>query len=494
MANFDLSKLMQDPNFVSGIGLLGAASPRGAPMLQAFQMLQQMEQQKREQAEQQQMMAYRQAQMEQAREHSKLYGAQVEQQRRNLDFQERQAKASARLMESFAKKYGFDLGSEMEAPMAQPSPQQPQPTPSAIPPIGSPGRPMVPYNPAGAQQPTNLGEPNDPNALTREIVATQQNLFQVQDPSSRQQLVDHLAELKSEQERRNKRVLSGSPESQSQQMLSAPNAAKAISGLLSKDPAKQFELLGEALQGEVNDARQRAADLRADRAEGRAERGEVRADVGVGLQIRGDVRAEKGDVRAEKAEDRAAKAAPKGYIRTPGGELVPELTGEESKATAYLKQMEDAQKTFSKLKEKGWNPNSTLNQIGTTLAGGITNPLASEMQQQAKQAQELWAEAYLRFKTGAATNADEIARNIRMFFPQIGDKAANITQKEAARKGVEQAMQVPAGRGVDELKRIGAASGYQPSTTEPRTVVRTGRRKDGTRVIQYSDGSIENVK
>ena len=137
------------------------------------------------------------------------------------------------------------------------------------------------------------------------------------------------------------------------------------------------------------------------------------------------------------------------------------LTEAEGKATAYYSQMLEARKTLTELQEKGFDMTSPKNQAGVALAGGSTNPFASAKQQQAKQAQEQWAEAYLRFKTGAATNADEIARNVRTFFPQIGDAASVVKQKEEARKKAEEAITVTAGRGVGKLPSGGLPSGWK---------------------------------
>ena len=137
------------------------------------------------------------------------------------------------------------------------------------------------------------------------------------------------------------------------------------------------------------------------------------------------------------------------------------LTEAEGKATAYYSQMLEARKTLTELQEKGFDMTSAKNQAGVALAGGSTNPFASAKQQQAKQAQEQWAEAYLRFKTGAATNADEIARNVRTFFPQIGDAPAVVKQKEEARKKAEEAITVTAGRGVGKLPSSNLPAGWK---------------------------------
>ena len=109
------------------------------------------------------------------------------------------------------------------------------------------------------------------------------------------------------------------------------------------------------------------------------------------------------------------------------------LTESQAKAAVFVGQMKSAEEEISKLN----TDNTKLrNQLGVAAAGtlgGLGNAAASPNNQRSKQAQEQWAEAYLRFKTGAATNKDEVARNIRTFFPQPLDSKEVIAQKERMR-------------------------------------------------------------
>jgi len=55
------------------------------------------------------------------------------------------------------------------------------------------------------------------------------------------------------------------------------------------------------------------------------------------------------------------------------------------------------------------------------------------------QAQQQWAESYLRIKTGAAATEQEVKRNIETFFPKFGETDPSvIQQKERARAKAEQ--------------------------------------------------------
>jgi hypothetical protein len=111
------------------------------------------------------------------------------------------------------------------------------------------------------------------------------------------------------------------------------------------------------------------------------------------------------------------------------------LTEAQAKAAAFVSQMQAAESELSSTK---FNPNSLKSQVEVGMAGGATNLLVGQEAQRARQAQEQWAEAFLRFKTGAASTEDEVRRNIRTYFPQPGDGPAVVEQKKRQR---EQAMQ-----------------------------------------------------
>lgn len=145
------------------------------------------------------------------------------------------------------------------------------------------------------------------------------------------------------------------------------------------------------------------------------------------------------------------------------------LRESEAKATTYLGQMQDANEKLKELEKEGYDPTNLKAQVGTRLAGGWTNiaaPYTDEYAQRVRQAEEQWAEAYLRFKTGAATNAGEIVRNMGTFLPAIGDDRKAIEQKAAARLAAERDIAVAAGAGADIVR---ARKGTAPSeTTKPR--------------------------
>jgi len=135
------------------------------------------------------------------------------------------------------------------------------------------------------------------------------------------------------------------------------------------------------------------------------------------------------------------------------------LTESQAKATAFQSQMIGAENNIKQLESKGFNPASLQSQAALKVAGSPLNIAASPETQQYKQAQEQWAEAYLRFKTGAAATEGEVQRNIKTFFPQFGDKPAQIAQKADARRQAEQDIGFAAG--------MGAGRGAQPINLQP---------------------------
>lgn len=154
----------------------------------------------------------------------------------------------------------------------------------------------------------------------------------------------------------------------------------------------------------------------------------------------------------------------------------------QAKAGTFFSQMRSASNDLGTLAREGFDPTKLSTQAQTGLAGGMTNPLASPSAQRARQAQEQWAESFLRVKTGAAATADEVSRNIRTFFPQVGDSPAVITQKARARQQAEQDVLSMASPSAQQ-----AAQPTAPASAQ-KTIVKTGMY-GGRKVVKYSDGT-----
>lgn len=133
-----------------------------------------------------------------------------------------------------------------------------------------------------------------------------------------------------------------------------------------------------------------------------------------------------------------------GVAPAPREEKAP--TEAEAKAAFYAGNMRAASKAYDALEANGYDPIKIGAQIDTAIAGGVSNPAAGKLAQQAKQAQSQWSEQMLRMLTGAAATKDEIARNNATYFPQIGDDKAVIEQKKEMRRQAEQGLFEASGR------------------------------------------------
>jgi hypothetical protein len=125
-----------------------------------------------------------------------------------------------------------------------------------------------------------------------------------------------------------------------------------------------------------------------------------------------------------------------------------DLTEAQAKATAFLGQMRGATKELGAI---GMDQSALGSQAEVALAGGPVNSVIGAKAQRVRQAQDQWAEAFLRFKSGAAVTEAEVKRNRETFFPKIGDKPEQIAQKSRARAQAEQDMEIAAGRGAPRL-------------------------------------------
>jgi hypothetical protein len=114
-------------------------------------------------------------------------------------------------------------------------------------------------------------------------------------------------------------------------------------------------------------------------------------------------------------------------------------TESQAKAATFFSQMTSASDELRKLQQEGFDPSSPISQTAVSLAGTPLRGIAGQQAQRAKQIQEQWAEAFLRIKTGAAAQKQEVKLNIETFFPKFGETDPQIiAQKERARAQAEQ--------------------------------------------------------
>lgn len=157
-------------------------------------------------------------------------------------------------------------------------------------------------------------------------------------------------------------------------------------------------------------------------------------------------------------------AAPQGYRWTQSGGLEPipggpadtkggKASEAELTAAGFASRMTAANDLISKM------PEDSTPGIRQTIANNKYPMLApfvsSEGQQQYRQAQEDWVRAKLRKESGAVIADEEMAREIRVYFPQPGDEPKTIKQKAEARERANQAMMLSAGKARSEIGATG---------------------------------------
>lgn len=196
--------------------------------------------------------------------------------------------------------------------------------------------------------------------------------------------------------------------------------------------------------------------------------------------------------RRDLADSIRGNRAPSGYRfkengdleQIPGGPATDKIqsTGEERTAAGYGLRMIEAEKLLAQAATE--NPKAQKPNLLEETAkpnSMVANLSRSPERQKYRQAQEDWVRAKLRKESGAVIADDEMEREIRTYFPQIGDKPGVIAQKAAARKTAIDAMIQSAGRAA-------------PKTDDKPAYVRIGTDAKGRRVGLKADGTAEIIQ
>ena len=142
------------------------------------------------------------------------------------------------------------------------------------------------------------------------------------------------------------------------------------------------------------------------------------------------------------------------------------LTEYEGKATNYGMQMANSAKEMKELEDAGYNPASFKNQAGISSAGTKAgNILVSKETQRYRQAMDNFANAYIRFQSGANVPEQEIKRNLENLMPAIGDSEEKLAQKARARASALEGIRISAGTGAKQIPNIDVLK--TPTTTNP---------------------------
>jgi len=206
----------------------------------------------------------------------------------------------------------------------------------------------------------------------------------------------------------------------------------------------------------------------------------------VALQRQADARAEyqarqpKFDASAGGFVYLPSKENPQGKIvQVPGIEGKPPNEA-QGNAIAYGVRMEGSNKILESLEGKGVTSggkikgfvSGTLEALvpyqGEKLAAGAESFLrpflSSEAQNNYEQAKENFITAVLRKESGASISPAEFAREERKYFPQVGDNASTIKQKQEARRLAISAIRQVAGPFAKNIDAISSGAAGGPST------------------------------
>jgi hypothetical protein len=182
--------------------------------------------------------------------------------------------------------------------------------------------------------------------------------------------------------------------------------------------------------------------------------------------------------------------------RTPGSAAIPitSATGEPVKgvsgakategqlnAAGYASRMMEAEKIIGELPAAAQRVGPLTAMAGAIpLVGGVAErSMMTPQQQQVRQAQEDWVRSKLRKESGAVIGDEEMSREIKTYFPQIGDSPQVIAQKTRARQIAINAMQTSAGPAMSQVMAP------PPTTKAPVATGQKRYRFENGRLVEY---------
>ena len=203
-----------------------------------------------------------------------------------------------------------------------------------------------------------------------------------------------------------------------------------------------------------------------------------------GLDIQGILSARQPMVQADQGVQQKVNSAIEA-IPIKGAEKKIKYTADENKAFGFAARMDQASRTVDELTAAGFEPS----QVSETLASripGIGNYMVSSQFQQYEQAKENWVTANLRRESGAVIGQEEMVREIRKYFPVVGDKPDVIAQKKRARQAGQKGMAESSKRSTEEINKIAGIDEVPEETPSlPQGMIDNG---DGT--FTLPDGRI----
>ena len=212
--------------------------------------------------------------------------------------------------------------------------------------------------------------------------------------------------------------------------------------------AQQLQMHNERLAQAAEAARQRAEDLRYSvdqRREAAEEANRLRAQIAAGQQ-----RLEEASIQLRREIERREAASTK--------DKAVKTTQDEKASAGYLHRMRESEKLLTEL--EGDEPNLAqkavggIPMVGKTLQPYVMGPNTERV----LQAQRDWVRAKLRKESGAVIADEEMAEEIRTYFPQPGEGQQVKDQKRAARKAAERQLEIGSGNALPQVTDPGATS------------------------------------
>jgi len=165
---------------------------------------------------------------------------------------------------------------------------------------------------------------------------------------------------------------------------------------------------------------------------------------------------------------RTGEIIPTGQKAPPKATQKPPTEGERVSAN-YLARMEAAERLLG-----DYTPSMTdylaAQQLmsGGAVRSGVANQVLSPEGQRYYQAAADWVRAKLRKESGAVISPEEMAQEIRTYFPVPGDTAATIEQKRRARLQAQEGMRQMAGTAVPRMEEMVIhPRGQEPAVDDP---------------------------
>ena len=153
-----------------------------------------------------------------------------------------------------------------------------------------------------------------------------------------------------------------------------------------------------------------------------------------------------------------------GFVTPPRNGAAPSFTPVPGVVPPQKNMPSEAELTAAGYASRMNAADAQLSQMGPEAIPGIRQTIAnnkyptlapfvsSPEQQQFRQLQEDWVRAKLRKESGAVIADEEMAREIRVYFPQPGDSPQVIKQKAIARQRANDAMMLAAGKARKDVK------------------------------------------